>query len=107
MIMERYLGRVTALAMLIGGLAACSGGGGNDTLTAATGSASMTVALMDAPVDDVIAVNLSITSIWLKPEQGPAFELEMENGPMAVNLLAHGPDNAALLVDGETIDAGK
>ena len=108
MIMERAIGRVTALGMLIGGLAACSGGGGDaPSAIAATGSGSMTLALMDAPVDDVIEVNVHITSIWLKPEQGPACELEMEGGPKTVNLLAHGPDNAALLVDGAAIDAGK
>lgn len=109
MIMEGAVGRVTALGILAGGLAACSGGGGNAAPgpIAATATGSLTVALMDAPVDDVVQVNIHITSIWLKPEQGPAFELEMTNGPMTVNLLAHGPDNAALLVDGAEIEPGK
>lgn len=108
MIMERAIGRVAALGMLVGGLAACSGGGGDAAPgIAGTGSASMTLALMDAPVDDVIGVNVHITSIWLKPEQGPAFELEMEGGEMTVNLLEHGPDNAALLVDAASIAPGK
>jgi hypothetical protein len=105
--------RTAALGMLIGGLAACSGGSGSDTadapsaVSAGTGAASLSVSLMDAPVDDVIAVNVKITSIWLKPEQGPAFELEMEDDEKVVNLLEHGADNAALLVDGAAIGSGK
>lgn len=106
MIMERALGRMTALGLLVS-VAACSGGGGDAPAVAGTGSGSMTLALMDAPVDDVIKVNVHITSIWLKPEQGPAFELEMEGGAKTVNLLEHGPDNAALLVDDAAIAAGK
>lgn len=114
MILQGTMGRATALGILIGGLAACSGGGGDADGGAAgpgpiagSGAASLTLALMDAPVDDVVEVNVHITAIWLKPEQGPAFELELEGGSMTVNLLEHGPDNAALLVDGASIEPGK
>jgi hypothetical protein len=110
---ELMLGRATALAALIGGLAACSGGGGGELgapaagTSGTAGAAALTVSLMDAPVDDVIEVNVHITSIWIKPEEGPPVEIELEDGPKTVNLLAHGADNAAVLLDGAVIEAGQ
>jgi hypothetical protein len=88
------------------GLSACSSG--DSDLTAPSGSATLTLSLMDAPVDDVTEVNLEIAAIWLKPAgDGPAFELPLESAPLAVDLLAHTSDNAALLVDGAIVEPGE
>ena len=85
----------------IGLLAGCSGGGG------ATQSSTLSVSLMDAPVDGVTAVYVKITAMWIKPKGGgPAVQLAMPNGPMTVNLMGLTDTNAAILVDNATIQAG-
>ncbi|HJR71695.1 MAG TPA: DUF4382 domain-containing protein [Gammaproteobacteria bacterium] len=92
--------RVVALtAALV--LAGCSGGGDS------SGQASLSVSLMDAPVDGVTAVHVHITGISLKPESGPAIDLTLANGPRTVNLLELTDTNAALLVDDAPIEAGR
>ncbi len=88
-----------AITCLVG----CSGGG-------ATGSSSskstLSVSLMDAPVDGVTAVHVRITSMWIKPTGGPAVELPLAKGPLDVNLLALTDTNAAILIDDASIEAG-
>ena len=84
-------------------LAGCSGGGGGGS----TQSSSLSVSLMDAPVDGVTAVYVKITAMWIKPQgNGPAVELPMPNGPMTVNLMALTDKNAAILVDNAAIAPG-
>lgn len=62
---------------------------------------------MDAAVDDVTEVNVQIAAIWLKPAgAGPAFQLPLTQTPLTVDLLAHGTDNAAVLVDEAVIAPG-
>jgi hypothetical protein len=85
-------------------LVACSGGGG-DAPTAQ--SSRLSVSLMDAPVDGVTAVNLEIKSISIKGPNGPATELPLTHTPLKVNLLDLTDENAAILVDGAVIPAGK
>jgi hypothetical protein len=95
-------------------LAACSGGSpdlaseaaSNPTGTPA-GKAELSVALMDAPVDDVEEVHVEITRLTLKPEgDGPAFDLAMETSPITVDLLELTEENAAILVDSASIESG-
>jgi Domain of unknown function (DUF4382) len=93
--------RSVALGVLALTAAACSGGGSKPF------SATLSVSLMDAPVDDVTAVNVEITAIWLKGPNGPAQQLPLAHSPMKVNLLSLTEDNAALLIDAEPIEPGR
>jgi hypothetical protein len=87
-------------------LAGCSGGGGGGG-SGSTQSSSLSVSLMDAPVDGVTAVYVKITAMWIKPQgNGPAVQLPMANGPMTVNLMGLTDKNAAILVDGAAIQPG-
>lgn len=98
------------LAVAIAGalaLGACSSGSDSGTSVGGNGSAQLSVSLMDGPVDDVTAVYVEITGLWLKAQDGgPAEELPMTESPMTVNLLGLTEENAALLVDGATIEPG-
>jgi len=96
----------------------CSGGGGGSDggSTAAVGAGSnsgtgldttsLSVSLIDAPVDDVKEVHVQIAAMWLKPTEGPAFELPLEGAPVTVDLLSLTEDNAAVLIDNAAIEAG-
>lgn len=103
-----------ALPLITLGLSGCSGGGAPGAASAGnntgpeTGpqSTSLSVSLMDAPVDDVKEVHVQISAMWIKPSEGPAFELPLENAPVTVDLLSLTEDNAAILVDNAAIDAG-
>jgi hypothetical protein len=93
--------RSVALAALAIAIAACSGGGSDPS------AATLSVSLMDAPVDDVTAVNVEITALWLKAPDGPARQLPLTHSPLTVNLLGLTEQNAALLVDAEPIEPGR
>lgn len=104
---------VSALCATVAGLslAACSGGGESPASQAPaqnlSGKAELSISLMDAPVDDVEAVVVEITALWLKSSgDGPAVELPMVESPIQVDLLELTESNAALLVDGVEIEAG-
>ena len=61
---------------LAGLLSACGGGsGGNDVAEVG----SLTLALTDAPVDEVFAVNLQISGVSIKPQSGPAIDYEFSS----------------------------
>ena len=92
------------------GLAGCGGGGdgGSNNSSSATtttstpqASGQMTLALTDAPVDGVSAINLTVTGVELKPADGPAKAFSFDK-PKEVNLLdlQHG-DVLGLLNDAE------
>lgn len=98
-------------------LSACSGGGSSGSAVGAGGgigagtgtgpqSTNLSVSLIDAPVDDVKEVHVQISAMWIKPIEGPAIELPLENAPVTVDLLSLTEDNAALLVDNAAIDVG-
>ena len=94
------------LAMLAtaGFVAGCNGGGGG---SGGGQGSSLSVSLMDAPVDGVTAVYVKITAMWIKPQgNGSAVQLPMPNGPLTVNLMGLTDKNAAILVDGATIQPG-
>ncbi|HEX7079463.1 MAG TPA: DUF4382 domain-containing protein [Gammaproteobacteria bacterium] len=83
-----------------GAVAACSSGSDDATGT-------LTLSLMDRPVDGVTELNVTISEVWLKPKgEGPAFELEMTSTPLKVNLLALDDENASVLVDEAVVPAG-
>jgi hypothetical protein len=88
-------------------LAACSGGGSASKSSAGSnGATTLTVSLMDSPVDDVTAVNIEISAIWLKAPGSAAKQLTLSQTPLKVNLLGLTDQNAALLIDEEPIAAG-
>jgi hypothetical protein len=89
--------------LTITSLAGCSGGS-NDGSSASR--STLSVSLMDAPVDGVTAVHVRITSVWIKPTGGPAVELPLAKVPLDVNLLALTDANAAVLLDDASIEAG-
>lgn len=80
-------------------IAGCGGGS-----SASTGTLS--ISLMDRPVDDVTELYVTISEVWIKPQGGgPAFEVPMTSTPMTVNLLALNDENASVLVDEAVISA--
>lgn len=92
------------LLAAVGAVAGCSGGSntGNGGETA-----TLSISLMDAPVDDVTAVHVEIAAIWIKSAgDEPPFELPLEGAPLTVDLLELTEENAAVLIDGALIDAG-
>lgn len=93
--------RIAALAAGAMSSIACSGGGGGTS-----GTSTLTVSLMDAPVDDVTAVNVEITALWLKGPGSAAKQLKMSQTPMKLNLLDLNDKNSAILIDGQAIDPG-
>ena len=83
--------------------AACSSGSSGN----APAETTLSISLMDAAVDDVTEVNVEIAAIWVKPAgDGPAVQLPLTQTPLTVDLLAHGTDNAAILVDEAVIEPG-
>jgi len=111
---QRILFGRSALALAVAALAGCSGGGGDGSAsngggrtTPGTQSSTLSVSLMDAPVDGVTAVYVKITSMWIKPTgDGPAVQLPLENAPLTVNLLELTDENAAILIDEAVIAPG-
>jgi hypothetical protein len=97
----------TCLATALTGLclAGCSGGSSSNS-GIAPGMSNLSVSLIDAPVDDVKEVHVQIAAMWVKPSEGPAVELPLENAPVTVDLLSLTADNAAILVDNAAIEAG-
>ena len=92
-----------ASALAIAALMGCSSGGSGD---APSGKGTLSVSLMDAPVDGVTAVYVRITSMWIKPTNGPAVQLALTSTPLDVNLMALTDTNAAILINEAVIDAG-
>ena len=83
-------------------MAACSGGGGDDS----SGRSTLSVSLMDAPVDGVTAVYVKITSMWIKSAGGPAVEVPLATAPLTVNLMELTDTNAAILINEAVIEPG-
>jgi hypothetical protein len=81
-------------------VAGCSGGGSD------TGNGTLSLAVMDAPVDDVTQVWIAFTGISLKPQgNGPAIDIDFRS-PVKVDLLALTADNAATLLASHPVPAG-
>jgi hypothetical protein len=94
-----------AIALAMTALVGCSGGGGGSGDSPA-GRSTLSVSLMDAPVDGVTAVFVRITSMWIKPTGGPAVQLPLTSTPLDVNLLALTDTNAAILINEAVIEPG-
>ena len=82
-------------------ITACGGSGDGSSDTGL-----LTLGLTDAPVDEVYAVNLQITGVSIKPQEGPALNFEFP-APVDVDLLSLRDGNVFNLLDGETVAAGR
>ena len=92
--------RITAIAVLTATLGACSGGSNSS-------NGSITVSLMDRPVDGITELNITVTEFRVKPQgSGPAFPLDMVETPVTVNLLELSVDDPAIFVERANIPAG-
>lgn len=92
--------RVTVIAALAAALGACSGGSNAN-------NGSITVSMMDRPVDGITELNITVTEFWVKPQgSGPAFPLDMVETPVTVNLLELSVDDPAIFIDRANIPAG-
>ena len=92
--------RAVTIATLATVIAACSGGSDSDNGT-------ISVSMMDRPVDGVVDLNITVTEFWIKPQgSGPAFQLDMVDTPVSVNLLELTVDNPAIFVERANIPAG-
>ena len=94
------LGRQCAILLFAMTAAGCGGSGSVSTGT-------LSVSLMDRPVDGVTALYVTISEVWIKPQGGgPAEQVPMTSTPLTVNLLALNDGNASVLVDEAVISAG-
>ncbi|MEQ8861641.1 MAG: DUF4382 domain-containing protein [Pseudomonadales bacterium] len=85
-------------------LSACGGGSGGNGDGPATGSLSL--GLVDAPVDEVFEVNVQITGVSVKPQSGPAQDF-MFTSPQDVDVLALQNGTVFDLLVDETVPAGR
>jgi len=92
--------RVATIAALAAIIGACSGGSDPSRGT-------ISVSLMDRPVDGITELNITVTEFWIKPQgSGPAFQLDMVETPVTVNLLELSVDDPAIFIDRANIPAG-
>jgi len=92
--------RVAAITALTAVIGACSGGSDS-------GNGTISVSLMDRPVDGITELNITVTEFWIKPQgSGPAFQLDMVDTPVTVNLLELSVDAPAIFVERANIPAG-
>lgn len=94
---------LTALAIATALTACSSSDDSPDTGT-------LSLSLMDAPVDGVAELWVTISGIWIKPSgDGPAIPLDLAVEPgettITVNLLELGYENASVLVDSAEVEA--
>lgn len=93
-------GNIAAALICAAVVAGCSGGSNESTGT-------VSISLMDRPVDGVTELWVTIDEVWIKPQgNGPATRLEMTSTPMTVDLLSLTDENAAVLVDEAVVAAG-
>lgn len=92
--------RVATIAALAAVIGACSDGSNSS-------DGSISVFLMDRPVDGITELNITVTEFWIKPQgSGPAFQLDMVDTPVTVNLLELSVDDPAIFIDRANIPAG-
>ena len=92
--------RVATIAALAAIIGACSSGSDRSQGT-------ISVSLMDRPVDGITELNITVTEFWIKPQGGGrAFQLDMVETPVTVNLLELSVDDPAIFIDRANIPAG-
>lgn len=96
--------RSLGLAFLALAIAAC-GGGGSGSGGGSPSTGTLSLALTDAPVDQVYEVNVQVTGVTIKPASGAAVDYEFA-APLDVDLLALRDGRVQTLLDGEVVTAG-
>lgn len=91
----------TTAAVLLG---ACSGGG--DGIDSTSGSGSLSLSLIDAPVTEVDQIWLTITQINVKPAGGSPIEFPLDP-VIRTDLITLDVDNAQDLLENEAVPAGQ
>jgi hypothetical protein len=98
-----YRGTGAAATLSLGLLLAGCGGGGSG---GGAGSGTLTVAITDAPVDEVTEVVVEFTGVSVKPKEGPPLEFTLAS-PRSIDLRSLTGDNSELLLDGVEVPAGE
>lgn len=88
----------------MGTLAACGGGSGGVSGGEPTGT--LTISLIDAPVDDVTEVWVKFTGVTLQPQGGGSAIEIIFPGPITVDLLSLTEGNTETLLASEPVPAG-
>lgn len=97
--------KTLSIATLAAAVAACGGSGsGSSDSDSSTGTASLS--LTDAPVTDLSAAQLNITSVELKPANSDSVTIELDTA-MDINLLDFQGGKVAELFEGEELPAGE
>ncbi|NNC64548.1 MAG: DUF4382 domain-containing protein [Gammaproteobacteria bacterium] len=92
------IGAALTCAAFVGGCSSSSDSASNGTVS---------ISLMDRPVDDLTELWVTISEMWIKPAgAGPAFQLALTSTPLTVNLLELDDLNASVLVDEAVVAAG-
>lgn len=104
--------RTTAYVTLFlatGAIGACGGGGGSDApannANSLPANGSLSVAITDAPVDNVAAVAVEFAGITVKPSDGEAIAFEFAQ-PVTIDLAALTGETSAMLLDEQSLPAG-
>ena len=96
------LARVVPILLCAGTITACSSSS-NDN-----GTGTVSISLMDRPVDGIAELYVTISEVWIKPSgDGPAVQLPLTSTPMPVNLLELTDQNASVLVEEAVVDPGR
>lgn len=102
--MHTFTTRTTLIASALF-LAACGGGGGGDGLSSAR-DGRIAIGITDAPIDDVLEVNVQFTGVTLKPASGDPIEIEFDQ-PRDIDLLSLTNGTTAELLPETVVPAGE
>lgn len=92
---------VSVLALGVAAMMAACGGGGSSG-----GTGQLSLQVTDAPVDDAAKVVVQFNGLELKPAGGNAISIDYAT-PRTIDLLALQGGNAASLLEGQTVPAGR
>lgn len=99
----RHMMRTTIAGLMLLGLAACGGGGGDSP----DANGRVNLSITDAPIDDATSVVVQFSAVAFK-RAGSDVEVvkELVSSPRQLDLLQYQQGRAALLLDGVTLPAG-
>lgn len=99
----RHMIRTTIAGLMLLGLAACGGGGGDSP----DANGRVNLSITDAPIDDATSVVVQFSAVAFK-RAGSDVEVvkELVSSPRQLDLLQYQQGRAALLLDGVTLPAG-
>jgi hypothetical protein len=71
---RKYVQTISALSIVLVALAGCGGGGDSDSGASSDGNGTLTLGLIDGPVEGAEQVVVAFTGIELKPDNGPPMD---------------------------------